>query len=168
MSERIARYCPRCGAPLTWVESFGRERPVCSVCHHTVFFDPKVAVVVFVTAGDRLLLIKRSVNPGKGFWALPAGFVDYDEAPATAAAREALEETGLVVRVTRLLDVFHRPDADGYADIVIAYAAQVVTGAVLAADDAADAGWFARDALPPTALATTHELIARWQAGELE
>ncbi len=167
MIARTARFCPGCGTPLEWVERFGRSRPVCPQCHQTVFFDPKVAVVAFVTAGDRLLLVKRSGDPGKGLWALPAGFVDYDEAPAAAAERETLEETGLTVRVTRLLDVLHRPDADGYADIVIAYEAHAVAGVLLAADDAEAAGWFPRDALPQTALSTTHRLIARWLAGEL-
>lgn len=167
MSERVARFCPACGAPLQSVERFGRLRPVCPACNRTVFFDPKVAVVVFVADADRLLLVKRSTDPGKGLWALPAGFVDYDEDPRSAAARETLEETGLTVQVMRLLDVLHRPDADGLADIVIAYEACVDGGALHAADDADDAAWFPRDNLPPTALATTHLLIARWQAGAL-
>ncbi len=142
-------------------------RPVCPVCGRVVFYDPKVAVVIFITAGDRLLLVKRRNDPGSGRWALPAGFIDADEDPQAAAIRETREETGLIVVVDRLIDLFHRPDAGGFADIVIAYRAQVVGGSLAADDDAEDAAWFARDDLPETALTTTDALIDRWRAGEL-
>ncbi len=140
---------------------------MCPNCGHTVFFDPKVAVVIFVTDGDRLLLIKRQNDPAKGRWALPAGFIDDDEAPQLAAIRETQEETGLTIALDRLLDLLHRPDADGLADIVIAYQAHVVGGVLAAADDADDAAWFARDALPELALVTTELLVGRWLAGDL-
>ena len=148
-------------------ERFGRRRPVCPVCGYVVFYDPKVAVVIFVADGDQLLLVKRHNDPGSGHWALPAGFVDADEDPKVAAIRETQEETGLVVAVDRLIDLLHRPDDDGLADLVIAYRAHVVGGSLAADDDADDAAWFARDDLPETALATTDALIARWRAGEL-
>lgn len=167
MSQRVAHFCPMCGAPLVESERFGRLRPVCSACGHTVFFDPKVAVVVFVTDGDCVLLVRRSADPGKGLWALPAGFVDADEDPRAAAVREALEETGLIVEVDRLLGLLHRPDAYGLADIVIAYAARATGGVLQAGDDAEAVAWFSRDHLPVMALATTHLLIHRWLAGKL-
>jgi ADP-ribose pyrophosphatase YjhB (NUDIX family) len=160
--ERIARFCPLCGTTLEQQERYGRLRPVCPNCKHTVFFDPKVAVVAFVTDGDQLLLVKRKHDPGKGLWALPAGFVEADEDPRDAAARETLEETGLIVEIDRLLDVLHRPDADGYADIVIAYAGRGTGGTLLAADDAEDVAWFACDHLPEIALVTTRLLVRRW------
>lgn len=156
-----------CGAPLETRERFGRLRPVCPSCGHTVFFDPKVAVVTFVTDGDCVLLVRRSADPGKGLWALPAGFVDADEDPRDAVARETLEETGLMVEVVRLLELLHRPDEQGLADIVVAYAARVTGGSLQAGDDAEAVAWFARDHLPEMALATTHLLIQRWLAGEL-
>lgn len=167
MSQRIAHYCPLCGSPLEQQERFGRLRPVCTHCGHTIFFDPKVAVVTFVTDGDRVLLVKRLNDPGRGLWALPAGFVDADEDPKAAAIRETQEETGLVVAVDRLLDLLHRPDADGLADIVIAYRAHVVSGMLAATDDADDAAWFQRDQLPQIALATTEALVALWLSGDL-
>lgn len=167
MVERIVRHCPLCGRPVEPRERFGRPRPYCPDCDHTVFFDPKVAVVVFVTEGDRVLLVQRAHDPGKGRWALPAGFVDPTEAPAEAAARETLEETGVIVAIDGLLDVLHRPDPGGLADIVIAYRAHAVGGALCAGDDADGAGWFAAADLPDIALVTTERLIARWLAGTL-
>ncbi len=163
----VARFCPLCGSPMIEAERFGRLRPVCTACGHTAFFDPKVAVVAFVVEDNRVLMVKRANDPGRGGWALPAGFVDYDEDPQRAAEREALEETGIEVRVDRLIDVLHRPDADGLADIVIAYGAKVVGGMLSANDDADDAAWFAADSLPPLALETTKKLITAWRAGEI-
>jgi ADP-ribose pyrophosphatase YjhB (NUDIX family) len=164
---RFARYCPRCGAALHQRERFGRVRPVCAVCDYTVFFDPKVAVVAFVVEDSAVLMVKRAHDPAKGLWALPAGFVDPDEDPAAAAARETLEETGVEVAVERLVTLLHRPDEGGLADLVIAYTARPVGGMLQAGDDAEDVGWFRRDALPAVALATTRRLLDMWARGEL-
>lgn len=162
MPERVANYCPNCGTALEQRERFGKQRPVCPACEHTVFFDPKVAVVAFVTQNDHVLLVKRANEPGLGLWALPAGFVDYDEDPRAATAREAEEETGLQIEIDDLMDVLHRPDKDGLADIIIAYSGHVTGGTLKAADDAEDVGWFSRDSLPPLGLVTTKKLIERW------
>jgi ADP-ribose pyrophosphatase YjhB (NUDIX family) len=167
VSERVAHFCAVCGTALETRERFGKLRPVCPNCGHTVFFEPKVAVVSFVTQGEHLLLVKRTNDPGRGKWALPAGFVEADEDPRAAAERETLEETGMVVRVVRLLDLLHRPDVDGAADIVVAYQAECSGGVLCAADDAEDAAWFARDALPEVALTTTQLLVRRWLENRL-
>ena len=167
MNARDTLYCPRCGTRLEAHERYGKLRPVCPGCDYTIFFDPKVAVVAFITQDDEVLLVKRTLDPGKGKWALPAGFVDPEEDPRRAVERETLEETGLVVETDQLLELLHRPDADGIADIVIAYSAHVLGGELHASDDAEEVGWFSRDHLPETALVTTHILIQRWLGGEL-
>jgi ADP-ribose pyrophosphatase YjhB (NUDIX family) len=131
-----------------------------------VYFDPKVAVVVFIEQAEQVLLIRRGIEPSKGLWALPAGFIEQEEPPAEAAIRETYEETGLLVAVTRLLDVFPKRD-NGAANIVIAYAAQVVGGTLHAGDDAEQVGWFARDQIPELAFYPSKTLIARWQQHSL-
>ena len=167
MSERPANFCANCGTPLQQVLRFGRLRPVCPNCGYTLYFEPKVAVVSFVVQAGDLLLVKRANDPGKGKWALPAGFVEADENPRAAAERETVEETGIAIEAVRLLDVLHRPDVDGAADIVIAYEGRVTGGQLAADDDAEDAGWFPREALPEIALTTTRLLVGRWLAGEI-
>jgi 8-oxo-dGTP diphosphatase len=167
MNTHSIQYCPKCGNHLAERERYGKLRPVCPSCDHTVFFDPKVAVVAFVTRSDEVLLVKRTLDPGKGKWALPAGFVDPEEDPRRAVERETLEETGLVVETDQLLELLHRPDADGLADIVIAYSAHVLSGELHASDDAEEVGWFASSSLPETALVTTNILIQRWLDGGL-
>lgn len=163
MSKRRAyQHCPMCGASLTQRERNGELRPVCPMCDYTVYYDPKVAVVMLLLQDERVLLIKRAVDPQKGMWALPAGFVNAGENPQDAAVREVLEETNLIAKHPRLLDVFHNP-GDGSADIIIAYQLECVGGELLAGDDALEAQWFLAHELPPTAFLTTHWLLERWQ-----
>ena len=164
--SRVANFCPNCGASLMHKSVNGRLRPVCPDCDHIVYFDPKVAVVAMITDRDHVLLVQRGIDPGAGKWALPAGFVDWDEAPAEAAIRETLEETGLQVQIERLLDVFPRRD-HGLADIVIAYAVTITGGELCAGDDAAAAGWFTRDDLPELVFYPSITLVDRWSRGEL-
>jgi ADP-ribose pyrophosphatase YjhB (NUDIX family) len=122
---------------------------------------------MLVVRGQQVLLIKRGVDPEKGKWALPAGFVNAGEAPADAAVREIHEETDITLLNIRLLDVFANP-GDGTADIIIAYGGTAAPGDhTQAADDAEEAVFFHRDHLPPTAFKTTEWLIDRWQSGEI-
>ena len=164
---RIANYCAICGGSLESRHISGRPRPFCARCGRPVYFDPKVAVVVFIERGNRVLLIQRAVDPGKGKWALPAGFVDHDEAPEAAARRETLEETQLHVRIAKLLAVFPKRD-HGLADIIIAYSAEVLAGEARAGDDAAAVGWFLPDELPPLVFYPSITLTGRWRQGALE
>lgn len=167
MTRPQPHFCPQCGAALAEHERFGRVRPVCPACDHTVFLDPKVAVAVLVLHEDAALLVRRKNDPGQGKWALPAGFMDPDEDPMETARREVLEETGIEITRPRLIALLHRPDPDGLADLVIAYRAEAAGGALHAADDADDAGWFRGSELEtlPIALLTTRRLLAWWRAG---
>ena len=158
-------FCTACAAPLG---TEGRH-PVCTGCGRTHFRDPKVGVGVVVhDAQGRLLLVRRGVGPGKGLWALPAGFVDADEDPRAAAARETCEETGLRVDVGAVVDVYASPGKGG-ASFFLAFRATVVGGVLAAADDALDAGFFGPDELPELAFDSTRDAARRvrgdgWQA----
>jgi 8-oxo-dGTP diphosphatase len=164
-----ANFCMACGTPLVRrIMDSGQERPVCPSCGRVVYFDPKVAVSAFITEGKRVLLIRRGIEPQKGLWALPAGFIEGSEDPELGAAREALEETGLIVEVVRLLDVFPRRGGVGAADITIGYEARIVGGTLLAGDDAVDVQWFEHDQIPELAFDSTKILLARWQANLAE
>ncbi|HEX2907824.1 MAG TPA: NUDIX hydrolase [Phototrophicaceae bacterium] len=161
---RTAHFCPMCGTHLEWRERTGALRPVCPKCDHTVYFDPKVAVVVLVIQAERVLLVQRANDPKKGYWTLPGGFVEAGEDPRAAACREAVEETCLAVAVDRLLGVYYTANDGGLADMVIAYAASVTGGNLTAADDAEAAGWFSRDHIPPLAFLPTEQIVREWAA----
>jgi ADP-ribose pyrophosphatase YjhB (NUDIX family) len=163
MAEDI-QFCPRCGHRLEQRAVYGALRPVCPACGRIHFIDPKVAVGVLIQDAGRLLLIKRGNDPERGKWSMPAGFVDAGEDPARAAEREALEETGLAVRVTGLLDVYARQRATDGSDILIVYLAQVTGGQLRPGDDAEAAGYFDPESLPELAFDSTASIIARWRA----
>ncbi len=158
-------FCPRCGHALERRQVYGALRPVCPSCGRIHFIDPKVAVGVLIEEGGRLLLVKRGNDPERGRWSVPAGFVDAGEDPAHAAEREVLEETGLQVRVTGLLDVFSRGQGSEGADIFIAYRAQAIGGPLSPGDDAEAAGYFGPDELPELAFESTQQIVSRWRAG---
>lgn len=134
-------------------------RPVCQQCHYIHFQDPKVAAAVLVEEGSRVLLVRRTNEPFRGLWTLPAGFVNGGEDPAAAAARECLEETGLIVRITRVLDVVAGREHERGADFVIVYVAEVVSGEMTPADDADAVEWFERNNLPALAFEATKKVL---------
>jgi 8-oxo-dGTP diphosphatase len=144
---------------VTLAEKFGRQRAVCPNCGWIHFADPKVAAAVLLEQDGRVLLVRRVNEPFRGMWTLPAGFVDADEDPRRAAERECLEETGLTVHVSAVLDVIAGREHPRGADFVIVYRGEVVSGELQAADDADQAGWFGRDALPELAFRATEVVL---------
>lgn len=136
-----------------------KPRRVCPQCGYVHFTDPKVGVGVAVVEDGRILLVRRAMNPERGKWSLPAGYVDQGDDPRLTAAREAHEETGLIVEVTELIDVFHNPPGSGGASIFILYQARRVGGELAAGDDADDAQFFAPDELPELAFASTQMAV---------
>ena len=159
--DSYIKFCPRCAAEVERIDKFDMVRPVCPQCGWIYFQDPKVAAAVFVEKDGRVLLVRRANEPFRGLWTLPAGFINGGEDPADAAARECLEETGLSVRVTRVLDVISGKEHERGADFIIVYHAEVVGGELIPADDADAAEWFARDDLPPLAFKATQHVLGK-------
>src|SRR5688572_15767901 len=149
MSHRHFKFCPRCGAEVNHEEKFGKVRPVCPQCNYIYFQDPKVAAAVLIEKDSRVLLVRRVNEPFRGLWTLPAGFINSNEDPAQAAARECLEETGLIVEIKKVLDVIAGREHERGADFIIVYSAEVISGELFPADDADAVEWFERDKLPP-------------------
>ncbi len=135
------------------------ERPVCPQCGWVYFADPKVAAAILLERDGRVLLVRRANDPFRGLWTLPAGFVDAGEDPARAAERECLEETGLSVHALRVRDVLAGQEHPRGADFIIVYEADLLSGELLAGDDADAAQWFDHDHLPPLAFSSTQTVL---------
>ena len=118
--------------------------------------------VIFGFNGERLqvLLIERGIEPYKGRWAFPGGFLKMDETAEEGAKRELKEETGLADAYIQQLHTFSNPDRDPRERVItIAYYALVKIQEVKGGDDAASARWFPLDEIPP--LAFDHDYILR-------
>lgn len=159
ITEKV-NFCLHCGAALEQKECFGKVRPLCPQCGWIYFADPKVAAAVLVERDGRVLLARRVNEPFRGLWTLPAGFVDAGEDPARAAERECLEETGLRVRTTGVLEVVSGREHPRGADFVIVYTAEVTGGELACGDDADAVDWFPRHSLPPLAFAATRQVLS--------
>ena len=103
--------------------------------------SPRLAADILISYPDGdIVLIKRGVEPFRGFWALPGGGVEVGETVEEAARREAKEETGLDIRLTGLAGVYSDPGRDPRGHCVsIVYRAEVTGGALGADTDAAEA-----------------------------
>lgn len=159
MNSDEVRYCIRCGAALQLERRFGRQRPTCPDCEWVYFPDPKVAAAVLIEKDEQVLLVRRAVDPRRGKWTLPAGFIDAGEDPRAAAERECLEETGMKVRITGLLDVLYGQEHEKGAHIIIFYRAEALGGQAIAGDDVDRVAFFPRDELPPLAFSTTQRIL---------
>ncbi|MEW6178834.1 MAG: NUDIX hydrolase [Chloroflexota bacterium] len=159
MSSATYRYCPQCATQLEVRTVFGKARPACPQCGFIYFADPKVAAGVLIEQDDQVLLVRRINEPLQGLWSIPAGFVDAHEDPRQAALRECLEETGLQVKITGLVDVINGREHERGADIVIIYRAVVIGGTLRAGDDADQVAFFPRSNLPPLAFRATRRVL---------
>ncbi|MFW5692170.1 MAG: NUDIX domain-containing protein [Chloroflexota bacterium] len=163
MNPPATDYCPACGTRNRHIEHDGRLRPICPACGHITYVDAKTAVVTMLLHDDHVLLVQRRYDPGCGKWGLPGGFAEYGEDPRETARREVAEETGLIARITDLLDVFFVENGV----ITIGYRGIVTGGDLHAEDDAEAAAWFPREALPELVFLSTVSLCQRWQRGEI-
>ena len=154
------KYCPACATPLEIKNVFGTDRPACPNCSHVVYHDPKVAATCIVEREGRILMIRRALQPGMGLWCMPGGYVNRGEAVEEAAAREVLEETGLVVEVEHLVGLFSEK---GHPVIVAAFAATETSGALRAGPEAQEVCFFLQEALPPLAFPRDVEILERWR-----
>ena len=124
--------------------------------------------VIFGFNGERLqvLLIERGIEPYKGCWAFPGGFLKMDETAEEGARRELKEETGLENAYIQQLHTFSAPNRDPRERVItIAYYALGKIQEVKGGDDAASARWFPLDEIPP--LAFDHDYILRMATQKL-
>lgn len=156
------KYCPECAEPLVEREAFGRARSVCPRCGYVAFRDPKVAVGAIVAREGRILLTRRAHDPGRGLWGLPAGYMEWDERVEDATVREVREESGLDVRLERLVGVYSYP-ARGL--VLVVYEAAIVGGELRASEESEAVEFFAPDALPALAFPENTAILADWRAG---
>jgi len=143
------------------------ERPVCTRCGFVFYIDPKIAVGTIIrSATDRLVLVRRAIEPGYGLWVFPGGYVDRGEPLTAAAIREAREECGLDVRLDGLVNIYSYP---GRAPVIVVYAATAVGGAIAIDDECLESAEFDEADIPWDDLAfrSTRDGLRDYLAGLL-
>jgi ADP-ribose pyrophosphatase YjhB (NUDIX family) len=162
------RFCPVCGAPLEprVLKATEPKRLVCTspACGFVFYLDPKTAVgTVIRMPDDRIVLVRRAIEPGYGKWVFPGGYVDRGEELTIAAIREAREESGLDVRIDHLINIY---SYGGRAPIVIVYAATWIAGELVVDDEGLEAQAFEASAIPWDELAfrSTREALSDYLA----
>lgn len=137
------RFCPYCREPLVERDLEGLMRAYCPACDEIFYRNSKPCAGALVVDDEgRLLLTRRGIEPYRGRWDLPGGYLEESEHPEEAAVREVLEETGLRVRLTRLVGIYlDTYGPTGATTLNIFYEARIVTGEARAADDVTELGW---------------------------
>jgi ADP-ribose pyrophosphatase YjhB (NUDIX family) len=166
------KYCPRCGGAFErrLLKPGEPERLVCLACGYIFYLDPKIAVGTVIrteaTAGARLVLVRRAIEPGYGKWVFPGGYVDRGERLIDAAVREAREECGLEVRVDGLVNIY---SYHGRTPVIVVYAATAVGGALSVDDECLETAEFDTTAIPwhDLAFRSTREGLQDYLAGLL-
>lgn len=107
-SRRI-EHCQVCGTRVEYriPDDDNRERAVCPACHHVHYVNPLNVVGTLPVWEDKVLLCRRNIEPRKGFWTLPAGFMELGESTEEGAARETDEEAGARIEMQGLYCVIN-------------------------------------------------------------
>jgi ADP-ribose pyrophosphatase YjhB (NUDIX family) len=161
----VWRFCPRCREEL----EIGGGRARCPWCGFVAYANSApTANALVVDDRGRVLLTRRAIEPYKGLWDIPGGFLEEGEDPLDALRRELREETGLQVEPEDyLFATVHRyGDEPGAAWTVnFIWTARLVGGEPAPADDVSELGWFEPDELPaPEELAFTGaDVLSRWR-----
>ena len=122
-----------------------RERLVCPDCGFINYENPKLVVGSVVTWQDRILLAKRAIHPRKGYWTLPAGFMEMHETTEEGAIREALEEACARIEIDALLAVYNIPRI---GQVQMMYRARLLSPDVAAGEESTEVGLFAWEDIP--------------------
>ncbi|MFB6241899.1 MAG: NUDIX domain-containing protein [Candidatus Nanosalina sp.] len=144
--EFVPSHCPYCGSELGMKREEGRERLYCSSCDRIIWRNAEPVAGVAVKKGEEVLLVKRGIEPGKGKWSLPAGFLELEETAEEAAVRELEEETDLSAEKGDLefldtLNIERFPEQRLLA-VVFLLDAEEAEGEVSPGSDAVDAGFW--------------------------
>jgi ADP-ribose pyrophosphatase YjhB (NUDIX family) len=142
-------YCSECGHKLSETLRPGKNLPRyhCSACDHHFQHHPKLLVASFITCGDKLLWMRRALEPKKGYWAIPAGFMEQGETLQQAGARELYEETGVQVS-PQALQLYMVGTIEFISQVYVAFHAEVESEYCDAGKEALEVKFFSRDKLP--------------------
>lgn len=126
------------------------ERAVCETCGFVNYENPKIVVGSVVRHDGKILLCRRAIEPRKGFWTVPAGFLELHETPEDGARREAQEEANASLAIEGLLAVYSVPPL---SQVQLIYRARLAEPGFSAGEESLDVALFGWDEIPRDDLA---------------
>jgi ADP-ribose pyrophosphatase YjhB (NUDIX family) len=122
-----------------------RERMICAECGYILYDNPKIVVGSVARWGERILLVRRSIEPRRGFWTLPAGFLELNESSNAGAEREAWEEARARIDIEGLLAIY---DIPRISQVQLIYRARLLDDRISAGEESLEVGLFLWEEIP--------------------
>jgi ADP-ribose pyrophosphatase YjhB (NUDIX family) len=122
-----------------------RERLVCGDCGFVLYDNPKIVVGSVARWGDKVLMCRRAIDPRKGFWTLPAGYLELNESTRAGAEREAWEEAQARIQIEGLLAIY---DIPRISQVQLIYRARLIEEAVAPGPESLEVALFRWDEIP--------------------
>ena len=151
------KYCNQCGKEVVFKFTEGKDRFVCEHCNIIHYTNPKIVVGALAFWENKVLLCKRAIEPRKGFWNLPAGYLEDFEKAEDGAIRETMEEAGAVIEIIQPLVVYNIPQAN---QIYIHFLAKLIDGNVDNGIESLETKLFTEDEIPWNEMAFTSSTYA--------
>ncbi|MFB8829596.1 NUDIX hydrolase [Azotobacter sp. CWF10] len=141
------KFCSQCGSPVSWQTPSGDHRPrfVCSSCSTVHYQNPKIVAGCLPLWRGQVLLCRRAIEPRRGFWTLPGGFMENDETMEQAAVRETLEEACVRVEGLELYTLFDLPHIH---QVHVFFRARLVDTNFAAGEESLEVGLFHEAEIP--------------------
>jgi len=141
------KFCSQCGNTLAHriPDNDNRLRYICDRCHTIHYQNPRMVVGCLPIWQDKVLLCRRAIEPRKGFWTLPAGFMENGETTQAGALRETWEEAEANVANVELYRLFDLPHID---QVYIFYRAELVEGKFGVGQESLETRLFAESEIP--------------------
>jgi len=160
------KHCRQCGAAVLYRlpdDGDTRQRAICTNCHTVHYENPLNVVGTVPVLGDKVLLCKRNIEPRKGKWTLPGGFMELDETTAQGAARETVEEAGAQFEMGALFSLLNVPRV---GQVHLFYRATLLNDQFNPGDETMEARLFAEEEIPWDELSfrTVRETLLRYFA----
>lgn len=121
------------------------ERSVCDHCGFVEYVNPKIVAGSVVRHEGQILLCRRAIEPRKGFWTIPAGYLELHESPEDGAKREAIEEANAELNITNLLAVY---SVTRISQVQLIYRATLASPKFSPGIESLEVGLFSWDEIP--------------------
>jgi ADP-ribose pyrophosphatase YjhB (NUDIX family) len=122
-----------------------RERLICADCGFILYDNPKIVVGSVVRWGGKILMCRRAIDPRKGFWTLPAGYLELNESTRAGAEREAWEEARAKIAIESLLAIY---DITRLSQVQLIYRARLVDDAIAPGPESLEVALFGWEEIP--------------------